>query len=103
MIICLRRRPTLLPYTTLFRSMRGVGERLQGIWNAVRHPFKEWTTLWHFGRTQVAARLTSPDVPVVSTSLKREARALSRRVRDRKSTRLNSSHVSISYAVFCLK
>src|SRR5207249_11315759 len=31
------------------------------------------------------------------------ARPVQRRARDRKSTRLNSSHVSISYAVFCLK
>src|SRR5207253_9572781 len=33
----------------------------------------------------------------------RHASALSRRLQDRKSTRLNSSHVAISYAVFCLK
>src|SRR5699024_11368496 len=32
-----------------------------------------------------------------------EVQTMFRRVRDRKSTRLNSSHVSISYAVFCLK
>src|SRR5437868_12143592 len=38
----------------------------------------------------------------ISTALRRLLRSLSAQ-RDRKSTRLNSSHVSISYAVFCLK
>src|SRR5699024_12353920 len=41
----------------------------------------------------------SPGSPVFSARLE----ALEERTRDRKSTRLNSSHVSISYAVFCLK
>jgi alkylation response protein AidB-like acyl-CoA dehydrogenase len=63
-------------------GMRGVGEQLQGILAAFRHPFKEWTTLWRFGRNQVAARFTSPGVPVMHNDLKREARDLSKRVRD---------------------
>src|SRR5437868_11064454 len=41
------------------------------------------------------------DEPLPASTLRRDAAA--RRDRDRKSTRLNSSHVSISYAVFCLK
>src|SRR6266508_4198595 len=57
-------RSTLFPYTTLFRSDRGPGQR-RGRWT---------------GR---------PSCPC--------------RGRDRKSTRLNSCHVAISYAVFCLK
>src|SRR5438874_3968613 len=66
-------RSTLFPYTTLFRS--------------------------------IAAKLTSGRL----TSLDRDAQALAlgrERLKifgDRKSTRLNSSHVEISYAVFCLK
>jgi alkylation response protein AidB-like acyl-CoA dehydrogenase len=63
-------------------GLRGVGAQLQGVLAAFRHPFKDWTTLWRFGRNQVAARFTSPDVPVASATLKREARELSRRVRD---------------------
>jgi alkylation response protein AidB-like acyl-CoA dehydrogenase len=63
-------------------GMRGVGEQLQGIWDAIHHPFKGWTTLWRFGREQMTARLTTPEVPVTSAALRREARALSRRVRD---------------------
>src|SRR5438128_8068505 len=74
-IILLQRQrwSTLFPYTTLFRS-QAVGEDYGLTRERVR---------------QVATRVTS---------------ALSgRRPLDRKSTRLNSSHGSISYAVFCLK
>src|SRR5215813_15176136 len=39
----------------------------------------------------------------VTATAASEAAAIARRARDRKSTRLNSSHVRISYAVFCLK
>src|SRR5690349_23788923 len=42
-------------------------------------------------------------VTVMSVDLARNRIALSMKSRDRKSTRLNSSHVEISYAVFCLK
>src|SRR5689334_24400536 len=65
---------TLFPYTTLFRSR---GERVE-----VREHARRRTRL-RGGR--------------------RAARALRVVLRDRKSTRLNSSHSSISYAVFCLK
>src|SRR5689334_23772252 len=71
-------RSTLFPYTTLFRSLhkhRTLDDQLDG-------------TGAHPGLKQLADR----------------DRALMRRlVADRKSTRLNSSHSSISYAVFCLK
>src|SRR5436190_10666471 len=66
-------RSTLFPYTTLFRSLL---------------------------RPQPAEKeLHDPSVPVDVLS----GRHLSVRIRDRKSTRLNSSHTVISYAVFCLK
>src|SRR5689334_24733646 len=77
-------RSTLFPYTTLFRSR----------WpRASRHHCVSVTPILH----ELQPR--SPDRG-------REAAELSlcaRRGRDRKSTRLNSSHSSISYAVFCLK
>src|SRR3712207_8097359 len=82
----IRRPPisTLFPYTTLFRS--------------VRHPRPQRRARDPQG-PQAAAELTvagdEPEGP--------EADALSPQVRDRKSTRLNSSHANISYAVFCLK
>src|SRR5690349_23217846 len=87
----LRRPPrsTLFPYTTLFRSPQGAG-RDAGLGGA--HDRQG------VGGAHGAGRLPRPG--------RRGRRA--RRVRsllgqDRKSTRLNSSHVEISYAVFCLK
>src|SRR5256885_9892456 len=66
-------RSTLFPYTTLFRSNKLHGEALP------RPATSGSSTPW-----------VSPPTPA------------SRRL-DRKSTRLNSSHLVISYAVFCLK
>jgi len=63
-------------------GMRGVGEHLQGVLKAIKHPIRDWGMLWRFGRNQVAARLTSPDVPVQSSILKAVARTLGKRVRD---------------------
>src|SRR3989454_5700003 len=84
-------RSTLFPYTTLFRSphvevIGDLGERREGAIDACREhaaiperrPARDAT-----GRTQGGR----PQVPT----------------QDRKSTRLNSSHLVISYAVFCLK
>src|SRR3712207_6895205 len=83
-------RSTLFPYTTLFRS-RGVRRRHHA---AVG------------GRDRVAvahAVALAGEVLVVGlVAALVEQRAL-RATRDRKSTRLNSSHANISYAVFCLK
>src|SRR3712207_6853619 len=91
-------RSTLFPYTTLFRSqrVRHVLERLDLAHDAVAAPVGA-----------VAARIPAHRV---SRHAQRELELerLDRRVqrvahRDRKSTRLNSSHANISYAVFCLK
>src|SRR3712207_6889575 len=80
-------RSTLFPYTTLFRSHRGPEPR----GGAVPPPAP---ALGAPGRP--AAPLPDPD--------RHAARAgAGVRPRDRKSTRLNSSHANISYAVFCLK
>src|SRR5256884_5592419 len=74
-------RSTLFPYTTLFRS---VLEILPEGYGFLRSP--DWNYLY------------GPDDIYVSPSqIKRFD------LRDRKSTRLNSSHGYISYAVFCLK
>src|SRR5204863_3387760 len=54
-------------------GLRGVGEHLKGILAAMRHPLKEWGTLWQFGRSQVSSRLTTPEIPVRSQELKPEA------------------------------
>src|SRR5690349_23380504 len=94
---------TLFPYTTLFRSQgRQLGQRGQA----------------DGGRDHVVGGLRHVDVIVGMHRLVRAALPAQQLVRaigehlvtvhvvrgaDRKSTRLNSSHVEISYAVFCLK
>src|SRR5262249_60810456 len=45
-------------------------------------PFRDWGTLGKFGRSQLAARFTTPDVPVRSRSLKAAAHELAKRVRE---------------------
>src|SRR2546421_8506043 len=68
-------RSTLFPYTTLFRSQHVLARLIRGVRLA--------------GEQQQHGALGIADQP--------------RETRDRKSTRLNSSHDQISYAVFCLK
>src|SRR2546430_7690524 len=75
-------RSTLFPYTTLFRSVV-IGSEVIAISGA--DP-----------RTPRIAHRVSDDAQVMAT-------AAEEGVIDRKSTRLNSSHSQISYAVFCLK
>src|SRR5690554_7425349 len=73
-----------------------------------RKPVSTRKVAWHFppSRRSSATRrwfASSASPPVATTSCWPSWRATTRRGRDRKSTRLNSSHVRISYAVFCLK
>lgn len=63
-------------------GMRGVGESLKGVQDALRTPLKEMGTLWRFGKSQLAQRFLSPEVPVRSAGLKKEARELSARIRE---------------------
>jgi hypothetical protein len=63
-------------------GMRGVGEHLKGVLEALKHPLSEFGTLWNFGRNQIAARFTSPEIPVQSPQLRKPARELAARVRD---------------------
>src|SRR5256885_11078635 len=91
-------RSTLFPYTTLFRSLPFVAGRAKGRRACVRRG----------GGVARRQRQRSE-----RRSAYRDPRQLARRRRglaadigragDRKSTRLNSSHLVISYAVFCLK
>src|SRR5690606_41823884 len=83
----------LFPYTTLFRS----AEKRPG------HP-RSPATPHHAGRPRERDEPAPPPSPVTPPTPAGGARARRPRSRaDRKSTRLNSSHVKISYAVFCLK
>src|SRR3712207_7295425 len=79
-------RSTLFPYTTLFRSASSRPMPLDA----------------PVSRTRV---IVPPPLGTITRRLGgyQEGTRLARRCRDRKSTRLNSSHANISYAVFCLK
>src|SRR3712207_8920782 len=92
-------RSTLFPYTTLFRSL--IGSLDEGVALA-----RDSSTHVYLGRRVVqgwAVKLVliAALLPFLLTAVDLFARC--RRRRDRKSTRLNSSHANISYAVFCLK
>jgi alkylation response protein AidB-like acyl-CoA dehydrogenase len=63
-------------------GMRGVGESLRGILEALKHPFREFNTLLRFGQSQLAARWQTPEIPVQSPSLLTSAQMLAARVRD---------------------
>src|SRR3712207_7315342 len=84
-------RSTLFPYTTLFRS-RGGHAVHGGRQPDRRDPQPARRPVAHERRPDPG------DPPRVG-----RRRGLVRRRQDRKSTRLNSSHANISYAVFCLK
>src|SRR3712207_7578189 len=77
-------RSTLFPYTTLFRSKDG------GAHTALQQAGRPWS------QDRLHQDLWVPDERARLRSYKADDP-------DRKSTRLNSSHANISYAVFCLK
>src|SRR5438105_10430571 len=79
-------RSTLFPYTTLFRSLFHQRTLIDAAQNALAQLL---------ARTRKLPLAALVGLPVAASG--------SLRVRDRKSTRLNSSHEWISYAVFCLK
>src|SRR5690348_17449473 len=86
--------PAIFPYTTLFRSgvlhelgqvVGNVGSIIGSMFSAAGAAGGSWLGILKDITGAMATAFASPDV------------------QDRKSTRLNSSHPSISYAVFCLK
>src|SRR2546430_6182251 len=83
-------RSTLFPYTTLFRSIQGLLLLAKGA---------------KFAAHQADGRLNDLDFDQQIADFLEEVMKVvgANYIRDRKSTRLNSSHSQISYAVFCLK
>src|SRR3712207_8906181 len=82
-------RSTLFPYTTLFRSSR---------------PRTQAKNV--HGRSRKTKGATSGALQIYERASEGnglDVKARTERTKDRKSTRLNSSHANISYAVFCLK
>src|SRR5256885_6199834 len=80
-------RSTLFPYTTLFRSMRDRSVEIEQCRQAI-------------GQCRIDAGTDAHPAVGRGCEIGRGERI---RLADRKSTRLNSSHLVISYAVFCLK
>src|SRR3712207_7591202 len=79
-------RSTLFPYTTLFRSCAGLPQAVAGLDDDNAAALRQ-----RIDRVGTAIGLLAESAGPGSDEL------------DRKSTRLNSSHANISYAVFCLK
>src|SRR3712207_9509320 len=87
-------RSTLFPYTTLFRSNPDLSEDKDGLVSVIPQ-------VWINGTS-----VNFADWPVIESplmTLKDNVLRIAQGGEDRKSTRLNSSHANISYAVFCLK
>src|SRR2546422_6953557 len=89
-------RSTLFPYTTLFRS-RGHDRHIDFV------IFRENTEGVYLGRGRIAGNDYVAEEVNTAAGVERIIRAAFEWAKDRKSTRLNSSHGYISYAVFCLK
>src|SRR3990172_9922780 len=88
-------RSTLFPYTTLFRSHSGAGSRILDIGCGYGRILEQAAAR---GAKAVGITISPPQQDYC------RRRGLDVHVlKDRKSTRLNSSHGYISYAVFCLK
>jgi alkylation response protein AidB-like acyl-CoA dehydrogenase len=63
-------------------GMKPVADVLLGVRNALSSPWRDLGKLWSFGRKQLSARLTTPEVPVRSAELRSAARELGKRVRE---------------------
>src|SRR5690625_6041372 len=98
---------TLFPYTTLFRSLAEVKQTVD---DAIAHNkyiifedhshYDSWTEEQLEDLEKLIDYIKEKEVPIVNLQ---DGFNMRGNILDRKSTRLNSSHVAISYAVFCLK
>src|SRR5207248_9447004 len=93
---------TLFPYTTLFRSGRGSGRTGHSAEKCKASEDNTGAKGWQIGEKR-EDEISVPDVHSCSASRRSEMGRANFNTVDRKSTRLNSSHRTISYAVFCLK
>src|SRR5205814_10392374 len=95
-------RSTLFPYTTLFRSkIVDLDWSRDGKDLAFIATTSAGSALWIADVNSSAARRLTP--PNINFTTARANLVEDAGCKDRKSTRLNSSHLGISYAVFCLK
>src|SRR3712207_9056086 len=101
-------RSTLFPYTTLFRSemLRAtLGDEVEGAEVLVVSPATNQSKVafWVSDPDQAIAEAEAAQTETVERLEEQGVDAFGETGEDRKSTRLNSSHANISYAVFCLK
>src|SRR5947207_6101575 len=93
-------RSTLFPYTTLFRSYRfrdGLCD-VSGGQSLRTDQFRS-----NVPRTAMKVHSQTGGIKTVHSACSQSSNNARKSIADRKSTRLNSSHTVISYAVFCLK
>src|SRR3712207_7995993 len=93
-------RSTLFPYTTLFRSTRRLSARRRSTTTSSGPPSADAVAVLTIERRYRHRRRRHRPLPATG---RRAAAVHLLTDQDRKSTRLNSSHANISYAVFCLK
>src|SRR5690242_21438294 len=86
---------TLFPYTTLFRSEIALCERASWVIESL--------ATWRADNRETLPTEWRAGAPLLYQGRPLTLALFPARREDRKSTRLNSSHMSISYAVFCLK
>src|SRR5207245_8034534 len=94
--------PTLFPYTTLFRSPPSIAE----LERRLRSRGQDSEAVIQRRLANAQAEMAHADefeYRIINKDFDTAKAELAEIIRDRKSTRLNSSHGSISYAVFCLK
>src|SRR3712207_8676204 len=89
-------RSTLFPYTTLFRSKMQLRMSINAILDQRVH-------CDGMGEAEAMALMTERGFQEEGEAAGKWRRSLLSSTQDRRSTRLNSSHANISYAVFCLK
>src|SRR3712207_7703104 len=93
-------RSTLFPYTTLFRSLGGYSIKMDTIGRRVKTPNPGGA---RGARKAASVAACPPGRCPAEATLEVIGGRWKVPILDRKSTRLNSSHANISYAVFCLE
>src|SRR5438034_8425570 len=95
-------KSTLLPYTTLFRSSLQLNKEQFDLREMILNAISDFKSqLKEYGNVRLEF-LSKEDI-FVEADKTRISQVISNLLKDRKSTRLNSSHTVISYAVFCMK
>src|SRR3712207_7639657 len=95
-------RSTLFPYTTLFRS-GGMSMTMSALDKCYELPVEGGRPFWKQRLIAIAMTVVVVVLILLVVVLIPVGTVVKNWVVDRKSTRLNSSHANISYAVFCLK